>query len=146
MPYWGFSVAELNPALSVTPHFCGTEVPSSSDGHSRSSFLVIATIDSLGPAWESGLRQGDVLIAIDGMPVQSRAEFLKHTRRSSVGQIVSIQATTAAHVRHILQDVSKSKCSASLKKLKGEHMYQVPIFQLCLVASNSGHRRASIRT
>jgi TPR repeat protein len=56
---------------------------------------VVAGLNRGSPAFRTGLRQGDVIRKIDGVPISDRSTLVNELRRRSVGAEVSLDATRA---------------------------------------------------
>jgi membrane-associated protease RseP (regulator of RpoE activity) len=59
-------------------------------GLSRSDGALVATLDRGGPAFQAGIRRGDIITSIDGTPVAEREEVVSLVGQMSAGQSVSV--------------------------------------------------------
>ena len=53
--------------------------------------VVVATIQSYGPAARAGLRVGQVIVAVDGQAMASVADYERATREITPGKVVSLR-------------------------------------------------------
>lgn len=59
-------------------------------GLSRSSGLLITAVGRGTPAAQAGLRRGDIIVAIDGMPIKDEGELIVLLRQHKVGDILTV--------------------------------------------------------
>lgn len=83
--YLGISLLDLTPELRV--HFEATE----------SAGVMVSAVDEGGPAFESGLAAGDVVVAIDGQPVATSAEVTQTISHGRTGQSVRLDVIRDGH-------------------------------------------------
>ncbi len=74
----GVEVDDLTPDIAEALHI------------DASGGAVVSRVDQGSPARRAGLRAGDVIIAIDGVPVQSRADLRNRVGLTPVGQTVRL--------------------------------------------------------
>ncbi len=60
------------------------------DGSSRSNGALVASIDGSGPAAQAGIRQGDVIVSIDGVPVSQGEDVVNLIAQKQSGDTVSV--------------------------------------------------------
>jgi len=73
----GILVQDLTPEIAKAMHIGATEG------------AVIAQVESGSPADHAGLRRGDVVVAIDGVPIHSATQVRNHVGLKRVGQGVA---------------------------------------------------------
>lgn len=83
--------------------------------------VVIADIDPLSPAAEAGLQPGDVMLAIDGTPVNARfEEDLPAVRKLIADLPVNEQVTL--HVQRAKQEIDIPVTTMALSDMKGKEI------------------------
>lgn len=60
--------------------------------------LVVAAIDRDGPAWEAGIRPGDILLALDGAQLHGQNDLLRRISILSAGFAVELSWRTADRI------------------------------------------------
>jgi serine protease Do len=66
--------------------------PAEADRYGVPQGVLLQIVDPSGPAAKAGLRRGDIVVQIDGQPVQAYGDFVKAMRRKNVGDKATITA------------------------------------------------------
>jgi serine protease Do len=73
--------------------------------------LVARVIDG-GPAQQAGIREGDIILAVDGDPIADRQAFIRHIRSTRPGK--RVQTTVFRDREEIVIDVTVGRRPESL--------------------------------
>jgi serine peptidase DegS len=60
------------------------------DGSLAREGIVVGWVDDLGPAWNAGIRQGDIILALDGEPVSDANQFQLAISQREPGSTVEL--------------------------------------------------------
>ncbi len=71
----------------------------------RPESAVVVGVDKGSPAAEAGLRKDDLIVAMDGGPVRSSAEFFRHLRRKQVGETLALELRRGGESVNVRADV-----------------------------------------
>jgi serine protease Do len=77
-PWIGVSTIELNPPIARQYDV------------SVDRGILVAAVSRLGPAYESGLKPGDVIVAVNDKPIERNNDFVKEIRSKPVGEILKL--------------------------------------------------------
>jgi serine peptidase DegS len=61
------------------------------DGSAARQGIVVSEVAADGPAWNAGIRQGDVIVALDGEPVTDASQFLLAISQRNPGSRVELE-------------------------------------------------------
>jgi S1-C subfamily serine protease len=89
-PYLGVGLQNVPLAESLSQKVGGQE-----------RALMVLTIESGGPAEQSGLLPGDILIALENAPLQTIEDLQKQLTPAQVGQSVKVKIVRGGDVREV---------------------------------------------
>jgi len=71
----------------------GIEVPAGTEKVSKSKPFVIASVYEGGTGYQAGLKEGDIIISVDGVPVEGLQYdyIVKNLLRGKVGSVVTLE-------------------------------------------------------
>ena len=98
--------------------FLGVEIndltPSSarSVGHNSMNGVVVIKVNDKGAASDAGIKQGDVIITVDGQKVRNKAELLEQIGRHKPGDVVQLGYSRTGE-RGVAQVVLKNKSNTT---------------------------------
>lgn len=91
----GGSPSQTNPGATTNKGFLGVEVASTANG------VVVAAVESGGPAAAAGVTAGDVITSVNGTPVSSASQLRTLVERHKPGQHVRLGVTDQAGSRTV---------------------------------------------
>ena len=70
-----------------------SDVPLSlqADGSAAREGIQVGEVSNSGPAWTSGIREGDILLSLDGQPIDDARAFLLNIARRAPGDQVELE-------------------------------------------------------
>jgi S1-C subfamily serine protease len=92
-------LASVNPQEVMRVAYIGLADTKPSAAHATGA--VVNTVDKEGPAAEGGLERGDMILRVEGVPVDSINDVLAVVSTFSPGQTVALQIRRARHDRTV---------------------------------------------
>ncbi len=77
----GASFVDLRPTTAARRQHCAVEG------------IAVGWVAEQGPAWEAGIRQGDVIVALDGNPVNDANQFQLAISQREPGSRVELEVS-----------------------------------------------------